>query len=71
MKTIHYGRWTQSEKHIYENNFNKLINKQISYKELSNLIRTRSPIQIRSHHQKIKNKLELYAKILLSLKNKK
>lgn len=68
MKNFNSGKWNPIEVHIYEKNFNKLINKKITYKELSYLIQTRSSLQIRSHHQKVYNKVSMYANILISLK---
>lgn len=65
-KTINIGRWSANEQKLYLKYFPKYPKQ---YKYLSKkIITTRTPIQIRSHHQKEEKNIKLVAKKLLKLK---
>jgi len=68
---MNYGKWNNSENMIYYkylsiykiNNINK-----INYRELAKVLKTRSYVQIRSHHQKEYKKILNDAQLILNLK---
>lgn len=71
---MNIGRWSNDENLIYykylslyqiNNNTNKL-----NYNDLSNIMKTRTYTQIRSHHQRQFEKILKDAELLLTLKNK-
>jgi uncharacterized protein YjbI with pentapeptide repeats len=66
LNKINIGRWTKYENYLYVKYYPIYLN---NWKILSTIIKTRTPIQIRSHHQKELKSATQVAKILLQLKN--
>jgi len=68
---MNYGFWTNEENLIYYKYLSLYqingVNK-INYKDLSNIMKTRTPVQIRTHHQKEYKKILEDTKLLLKLR---
>lgn len=64
---MNIGRWNKEEKRLYDKYILKYKNIRHPYKLISGHIKTRTTVQIRTHHQKeFQKKLEI-ALILLML----
>lgn len=65
------GFWTNEENLIYYKYLSlyqiNSVNK-INYKDLSNIMKTRTPVQIRTHHQKEYKKILEDVELLLQLR---
>lgn len=64
---MNYGRWNEEEKRLYEKYILKYKNMANPYKLISLHIKTRTIVQIRTHHQKEFQKKLNFASILLKL----
>jgi hypothetical protein len=62
------GIWTKNEQNIYNQHILHIINKNISFKQLSLIMKTRKISQIKSHHQKSYNNIKKISLILLQMK---
>lgn len=65
------GLWSKNEQKIYNKHIFYIINKHMTFKDLSLIMKTRNRTQIRSHHQKTINNIKKISLILLQLKNYK
>lgn len=65
------GFWTKNEQKIYNEHIFYIINKRMTFQDLSLIIKTRNRTQIRSHHQKAIKDIKKISLILLQLKNYK
>lgn len=64
---MNIGRWNKEEKRLYDKYILKYKNIRNRYKLISEHIKTRTAVQIRTHHQKeFQKKLEI-ALILIKL----
>ncbi len=63
------GFWTKNEQKIYNKYICHIINKHLTFQDLSLIMKTRNRTQIRSHHQKSMNYIKKISRILLELKN--
>ena len=64
---MNHGRWTEEEKKIYNKYILEYKNTANPYKFISFHIKTRTVVQIRTHHQKEFQKKLNFASILLKL----
>ncbi len=66
--TLNTGFWSPSEKKIYSKHIIRIMRRDISFKQLASIIKTRDRTQVRSHHQKNYNEIRKISKILLDIK---
>lgn len=77
-KSSNYNYWTKEEQTIYLNflvehmpmiNSTEYRKKLRIFKKISTILGTRTPIQVKSHHQKLEDKFKTIPKIIDHLQN--